>query len=219
LITFQDLQVGRLMQFLKDNDLEGNTVVLFTADHGDLMGDFGCFFKSNFLNGSVRVPLILRSPGQMPAGVNSDQLVGLQDVLPTLASLAGVPLEQQVDGADLSALAADPEHTVRPYYVAQCGNDPRQSYMIFDGRYKYIYSQWDGVEELYDEQEDPKELQNLAGQSSSKSRLSDMRNLLIEWCKKNDDPEMLDDGNLKRSSLDPEALRRPMQGFMGWRPF
>ncbi len=219
LVTFQDKQVGRLLRFLAQNGLADNTVVLYAADHGDLLGDFGCFFKANFLNGSVRVPMILRSPGQVPAGVLSDHLVGLQDVLPTLAGLAGVPLDQQVDGVDLTEFLDKPTKTVRPYYVSQCGNDPQQSYMVFDGRYKYIYSQWDAVEELYDEQQDPAELRNLAGDSGHRSRLSDMRGLLIDWCRQNGDSGMLDNGDLKRSKLDPADLCRPMQRFMGWRPF
>lgn len=219
LVTFQDLQVGRLLQFLDETGLRDNTIILYTADHGDMLGDFGIFFKANFLNGSVRVPMILSSPSQIRAGQVSRQLVGLEDILPTLAGLAGVPLSESVHGIDLTPYLDDPNAAVRPCYIAQCGNDPRQAYMAFDGRYKYIYSQWDALEELYDLQEDPHELRNLASEAGHRSRCSDMRGLIIDFCRQYGDHAMLADGDLKRSSLDPAELHRPMQQFMGWRPY
>jgi len=215
LITFQDLQVGRLLRFLDEKGLADNTVVLFTADHGDMMGDFGCFFKCTFMHGSVNVPFILRSPGQVPPGLTSHQLVGLQDVLPTVASLAGLPLDRQVDGVDLSGYLAGGE--VRPHYVAQCLEDPQQSYMVFDGRYKYIYSQWDAVEELYDRQDDPQELRNIATQSSQRDRLAEMRQTLIQWCQDNGDTKMLDGKELASSTIEKPSEPRLMQRFLGWR--
>jgi hypothetical protein len=91
--------------------------------------------------------------------------------------------------------------------------------MVFDGRYKFIYSQWDGVEELYDQQEDPQELINLAGQRRSRSRTSDLRGVLIDWCRQKGDEAMLGNGNLKRSSIDPGEAIRPIQSLMGWRHY
>jgi len=219
LISFQDVQIGRLLRFLDEQGLADDTIILYTADHGDLMGDFGCFFKANFLNGSVRVPFILRSPGQVPGGQVSRQLVGLQDVLPTLTSLAGAPLTESVDGVDLTPSVNDPSREVRPCYVAQCFGDPQQSYMVFDGRYKYIYSQWDGIEELYDQQEDPAELRNLAGQAKNRSRTSNLRGVLIDWCRDNGDEAALENGDLKKSIIEPPEHPRPIQGRMGWRYF
>ena len=217
LITCQDQQIGRLLSFLDENALTEDTVVLFTADHGDLMGDFGCFFKANFLNGSVRVPFILRCPAQVPGGLTSHQLVGLQDVLPTVASLANVPLDREVDGVDLSGHLAGGE--VRPYYVGQCFNDPNQNYMVFDGRYKYLYSQWGGIEELYDQHADIQELNNLAGQADHAGRVREMRDMLIHWCRDNGDDAILDGDGLKTSSIDIASTSKPMQQFMGWRHY
>jgi len=219
LISFQDAQVGRILDALEELGGLNNTLIVFTADHGDLMGDFGGFFKCNFLNGSVRVPMIFHGPGAS-AGGRRTQLVGLQDILPTLAALTGCPLGQGVDGLDLSPAIDDPSAPVRELFYGQCLDDPKQSAMVTDGRWKYCYCQEGPTEELYDLRDDPNELANLAGRPEHRARLKQWRETLIDQARRFGDVELLDDSSslgLKTAPLDRAALARlPVDG-MGWR--
>ena len=137
-IELIDTQFGRLMKYLDDNGLRENTIVIYTADHGDMLGDFGFFAKSCFYRGSVNIPLIVSIPGFACTGSRLTELVGLQDLLPTLASLAGLQLDREVDGLDLSPLLQGSAFRERECYVSCFGDDPCQSYMVADREHKYI---------------------------------------------------------------------------------
>jgi choline-sulfatase len=217
-ISFQDEQVGRVLAFLEERRLLDDTVILFTADHGDLLGDFGCFFKSCFLEGSEHIPLIMRAPG-LPAGEVREALAGTEDVLPTLCELAGLPAPDGIDGLNLAATAAGGEG-VRELYVAQTGEPPEQCYMATDGRWKYCYCELDATEELYDLVEDPRELRNLAAEAGQSGRVSELRGVVVAWCRDNGDAAMLDaGGDLVESPFRTPAKRPHMPGPLGWRPY
>lgn len=213
LITHQDKQIGKLLDFLDDHELTEETIVIYTADHGEMLGDFGLYFKSNMYNGSVRVPLIIRYPHKLAGGQASDALAGLQDLLPTMLSLADAPLDKQVDGIDLSAVITDPSKG-RPYYISQCGETPLQKYMIASREWKYIYHQLGGVEELYDQLHDPHELNNLADAPQHQDVKSLLRNELLHWCIDNGDAAMIAEGDLAVSSREPfNAPAKPANPF------
>jgi choline-sulfatase len=219
-ITHQDAQVGRVLKALEAGGVADNTIVVYLADHGDLMGDFGAYFKCNFLEGSARVPLVVRGPG-LPVGQRRSQLAGLQDVLPTLASLTGCELGQGVHGLDLSAALRDPAAETRELFYSQCHDDPHQAAMVTDGRWKYCYAQWGGLEELYDLHEDPRELKNLARRpdASHRDRLADWRDRLIAEARRWGDDGLLDGGGLVHATLDRDAINAKPVGGMGWRWF
>ncbi|MDD3925176.1 MAG: sulfatase-like hydrolase/transferase [bacterium] len=215
-VTFQDKQVGRLLDYLREKDMLENTIVIYTADHGDMLGDFGFFAKSCFYRGSVNIPLIVSWPGHVRENCSSDALVGLQDVLPTLSSLAGLDLGRETDGMDLSPLLRGDGFTEREYIISYYGDDPRQAYMIAGKKYKYIYSQINGVEELYDLENDPEELRNIAFEARYAGTVADMKEGIIGWAKENGDLSMLDGAGLKKAGDD--SLATCFQpGVMGWR--
>lgn len=219
LVTFLDKQVGRLLRYLDANGLREETVILFSADHGDHMGDHGIFFKSTFMNGSVHIPCIFSAPGQgVPAGQVRDHLAGTEDALPTLCDLAGVPIPAGICGRSLRPVLNDAGAEHRDYYVSQTGGPPRQSYMVFDGRWKYIYNEVDGLEQLYDDAEDPEELHNVAADLAP--RVTEMRDILVAWCREHADETMFDkDGRLIRSDFDPERDSFLPHERLGWRPY
>lgn len=125
-----DHHVGRIMQTLKEEGLDKNTLIIFTSDNGpwlnfgDHAGNSGGFRegKGTSFEGGQRVPCIMRWVGTIPAGVVSNQLASTIDVLPTLAALTGARLpEKKIDGVDLSVvlkgdLSATPRHTFLYYY-------------------------------------------------------------------------------------------------------
>ena len=216
LVTFQDRMVGRLIGFLDAERLRDETIILYASDHGDLIGDFGGCFKCSFQEGSVHVPLIMSAPGRIPSGKVCGELAGLQDILPTIAAMAGVELKYPVDGKDLSPMIGG-RGGVRDIYVSQCLESPWQMYMAYDGQWKYAYHEAHGFEELYDLVDDPHELHNLASEAEAQGHASRLQNEIIRWCAENADKTMLDGGSLRMSSVDVEAECRFNADAMGWR--
>jgi arylsulfatase A-like enzyme len=207
MVTFQDEQIGRIVSFLEQAGQLDNTIIVYTADHGDLLGDFGCFFKCNMFNGSVGIPLIMAGPGVAAQGP-SDELVGLQDILPTLAGLTGCPLPQGVDGIDMTGES-------RELYVSQSLGSPNQRYMVRSKQCKYVYHELGGVEELYDEVEDPQELRNLVGER--RGLADEYRAALVDWCRGNGDEEIFAGGDLKVSDAALAEVKEFEGRRMGWR--
>jgi arylsulfatase len=212
LISHQDQQIGKMLDFLEKNGLRDDTIIVYTADHGEMLGDFGLFFKSNLYNSSVRVPLMISYPRKIAKGKVSHALAGLQDLLPTMLSLADAPLEQEVDGRDLTP-AIIGYQPVRDYYIAQCGDDPVQQYMVAGLEWKYIYHQQGGVEELYSQLEDPAELYNRASSNDPEIQQvkAAMRQYLIHWCTENNDKGMLENGDLKKQERTSQQ-EKPKRG-------
>jgi arylsulfatase A-like enzyme len=239
LISFQDEQAARILAALERLSLDEDTIVVFTADHGEMLGDFRFFFKSCMYEGAAHIPLIVRMPGGRIG--TSDALVGLQDIMPTLCSAAGIEPPGPVDGRSLLPYlaAGSGSHTqavsgeasgetsgagaarsVRPdreLLVSYSLDSPNQTAMITDGRYKYIYNERGGVEELYDLGEDPREEHNRINDAACTTRASELRQELIAWARENTDEQLLDGDDLRVSpAVDFDAV-----GFdanrMGWR--
>ncbi len=159
-ISYLDDKIGEVMSALEGTGKEA--VILFLSDHGDMLGERGLWFKMNFFEGSARVPLMVSAPG-LPAG-RIDTPVSTLDVLPTLADLAGVDMEEIVpwtDGQSLVALAngADHDAPVAMEYAAEASNAPLVGLRY--GKWKYIHCELDPPQ-LFDLQADPHELANLA---------------------------------------------------------
>lgn len=104
LVTALDDNVGRLLAALDRVGLTEDTLVLFTSDHGDALGEHGLFRKTIPYDESTRVPCIVRWPGHVPAGATSDALWHSVDVAPTLLALCGAPVPATMQGHDLSTV-------------------------------------------------------------------------------------------------------------------
>ena len=161
-IAYVDEWVGTLLDTLEACGMAGNTVVVFTADHGDMLGERGLWYKMNFFEGASRIPLIVAGPGieaSRPA-----EHVSLLDVLPTLLELAGAPAAEDVDGSSVVPLLAgdrQPDRTVVGEYLGEGAVAP--ILMIRRGDLKYVFCEADPPQ-LYDLATDPDELVNLAAQ-------------------------------------------------------
>ena len=204
LVSFQDTCVEKMLDFLDAK--APNTIVVYTADHGEMLGDFGIYFKANMYNGSIRVPFMISFPGVIPAGVQSDALVGLQDILPTLMSLIGCLMETEVDGCDLTPVLTGRD-TGRDIYVAQTGDSPKQEYMAVSREFKYIYGEMGGREELYDQANDIHELQDLSDNPQYAGVKAGLKNKLTDWLKVND-PGMINSTGYSQSPVE-FSLEKP----------
>jgi len=96
-----DSQVGQILDKLEETGLADNTLVIYTSDHGEMAGDHGCWWKSNYYEGSAGVPMIARWPGVTAPGTTSDAVCNLMDIGPTFAEIAGTSFPYPVDGASL----------------------------------------------------------------------------------------------------------------------
>ena len=211
MIAFVDERVGHLLDTLDRLNLRHNTIVVFTADHGDYLGEHRLLGKSNaFYDCLTRVPLLLSYPGALTGTQRRPEPVSLVDVMPTLLTLAGIPLPDAVQDHMLPGLSLEspPRDAVFSEYGA--GGPPITMHtanrlcppgqprvnppllreregeghakMVFDGRFKYTYdSNPTGGEELYDLHADPWELNNLASDPTHASTLTRLRQRLLDW--------------------------------------
>ena len=173
-IEYVDSKIAEILRVLEETGLVENTIVIFASDHGDMMGERGLYYKKTFFEWSVRVPLIFWAPGRLiPARVS--ETVSLLDILPTFADLGGVFEEVlETDGTSLVPLLGGgsvPPRTVPGEFLSEGVFEP--TFMLLRGRMKLLYSETDPPL-LFDLEEDPDELINLADESRHAETLSEL---------------------------------------------
>lgn len=162
-----DEGVGRMLDFLKENGLDKNTIVVYTSDQGFYLGEHGWFDKRFMYEESLRTPLVVRYPAEIPGGSKSDALVQNLDFAPTLLDYANVPVPKEMQGRSFRKLAAGKEKQWRDavyytYYEYPSIHMVKRHYGIRTSRYKLIHFYYDVDEwELYDLQKDPSEMKNV----------------------------------------------------------
>ena len=217
-ITHIDHQIGRLIAALRWRGLWDDTLVLFTSDHGDMMGDYGLFFKGHFFEGSGRIPMILRPPrsweGMVPAQ-RYTRPVSLVDVLPTLVSAAGAAADD-VDGVSLLPALEGKDPIGERVFHGEIYEGDARHHCLTDGRFKYMWFRMGGKEYLFDLEEDPEEVNNLA---RDEGLVSPWRTRLLDMLDARKD-DAVEDGKLVPTlhKPTPEAELRAMDRF-GRRPY
>jgi arylsulfatase A-like enzyme len=182
LINHVDDQLGRLLRRVKPD-----TFVLFTADHGEMLGDHHRFRKTYAYEGSARVPFLTWAPPAMglPRSVVCDAPVGLQDVMPTLLEAAGVPPPAGVSGRSVLPLIRGQASEAGGWREALHGEhagfyepDDGMHYLV-DARTKYVWYSQTGQEQLFDLERDPQERHDLARTADADARLRPWRRRLV----------------------------------------
>lgn len=185
LITHVDHQIGRLVRELKDEGVLNDTIILFTSDHGEMLGDHCMFRKSQPYEGSTHIPLLLWDPGNnlnLPKGRRCDVLTELRDVMPTLLEAEGLPIPDCVDGCSLlnAARTGTPvRESLHGEHTAQSGV-PHSVHYLLHGSCKYIWYSHTGKEQLFDLAKDPAELKDLSASAEYQQTLVLMRGELIK---------------------------------------
>ncbi|QEC52544.1 arylsulfatase A-like enzyme [Anseongella ginsenosidimutans] len=161
-VSFMDAQVGKILQTLREEGLEDNTIVIFTSDHGFHLGEHRFWMKVSLKEESARVPLIIKVPGKAPAVCHS--LVELLDLYPTVAGLAGLQASPRLQGKNLSELLDDPEKEVRSYAFSVSSWNKKFSFLLRSQKWAFIQYGEDGAGgiELFDMEYDEKQFNNLA---------------------------------------------------------
>ncbi len=167
-IASVDENIGRVLDYLKENGLEENTLVVYTSDQGFFLGEHGLFDKRFMYEESLRMPLIVRLPGAINPSVNDSDLVQNLDFAPTLLNYAGVPVPEDMQGRSLMPLLKDAtpadwrDGIYFHFYEYPAIGAVKRHYGIRTDRYKLIHFYYDiDAWELYDLENDPKEMNNV----------------------------------------------------------
>jgi len=176
-----DHQVGRLIHHLKQSGQFENTYLIFSSDHGEMLGDHHRFAKTVPLEGSARVPLIIRPPSRAasPCGATCAAPCTLSDIMPTVLEEAGIPIPDTVEGASLAPWVRGETPAWRTFVHGEhAGREGWQ--FLTDGREKYFWESRSGREWLFDLENDPQELVDLSEDPTGQARLQCWRQRLID---------------------------------------
>ena len=211
-VTQVDRNIGCVLQALEETGQIDNTLILFTSDHGEMLGDHGCFQKMLPYDSCARIPFIMRCPKGMTPRVAADDFVDLNDVLPTFLDAAGISCQGQIELPGASLLR---ERPTREYQYMEHAEDRYRWISMRDRRYKFNYYYGGGFEELYDMIEDPGETTNLLCTVPSDPEVVKAREKLRKALLAHEERWGLQDqiaqGEFLRLEAPPEDRRRNMQ--------
>ncbi len=185
-VSFVDEQIGRILEALAARGLTDKTLIVFTADHGDMLGDHHLWRKTYAYEGSARIPVLVRWPAGLPA--QSCQVTGepaeLRDMLPTFLEAAGATSEQAAfDGRSLLGPVRGESASWREYIDLEhnrCYGGSEHWNALTDGRAKYVFHSVSGREQLFDLQADPGELHELSPEPAHRQGLEAWRARMVE---------------------------------------
>lgn len=163
MVNLMEEQLARILDALDEQGLAENTIVIYTTDHGELLGDHGLWLKGPFhYEELIRVPLLVRWPAGLPAGGRVDGLLSHVDLVPTLLEAAGLPAVPDLDGVNALPLLRGERGHVRDAAIVECNDDPgvlRLKTIVTRDRKLTMYHGRDEGE-YYDLAADPGELRN-----------------------------------------------------------
>lgn len=193
-IEWIDHQIGMVLEALKNSPFADNTVVIFSSDHGESMGDHGLWLKCNAYDASARVPLIISWPARWKGGQERNGACGMVDLVKTMADLGGAKTPEDWKGVSMLPWLDDAGYAWRDLAVSEYyGQDIASGFsMIRQGDWKYVYhtrpdAQHGPERELFNLKADPKEFRNLAGDPAEKARMEAMHAALVREV--GEDPE------------------------------
>jgi choline-sulfatase len=174
MVTYADEELGRIIAKLDELGLREKTIIVYTADHGEMLGDRGIWYKNSFYDGSASIPFIWSFPQALPQGkVVAAPAMNL-DVLPTLADLCGLPKPMGLEGTSLLPVLQGTADGRDRIALCESYRGNFAGRMIRTARWKYFFYTT-GEEFLYDLEQDPGEETNLAGQPEFRSVAADLK--------------------------------------------
>lgn len=189
-----DRNIGRVLDYLKENNLEDNTLVLYLSDQGFFMGEHGWFDKRWMYEESFRTPMLAKLPGVIKPGSTVEAPVMNVDLAPTFLELAGVPVPSDMQGKSILPLLKGNKRNIRQaayYHYYENGEHAVSPHFgVSDGRYKLIrfYKRVEGWE-FFDLKNDPSEMNNRYQDKKYKKQIAKMKKLLLEQIDSLDDTD------------------------------
>lgn len=243
-ISFVDYQIGRLLESLEKTGQLEDTLILFTSDHGEHLGDYDCWGKRSMHDSSARVPMIVSRPGRFEGGRICPEPVSLVDIAPTFLGAAGIDFtDHQLDGVDLKAvlegesdrefvyselasngsLSADAgqRHQVEVGMTDMEKRDSVLNALVVSRDWKYWYSAADDREFLIDRKADPGETRNLKGNTFCKEAKARHKSALIGFLKEGGETAALEGEDFRvypkrEIDSDPDSGLLIQDGYTPW---
>ncbi|MGH4052703.1 MAG: sulfatase family protein [Clostridium sp.] len=234
-ISFVDYQVGRILDELDRTGQTGNTMIIFTSDHGEHLGDYKCFGKRSMHDSCARIPLIVNQPGKFQGGVICEDAASLVDIAPTILGAAQAEIStHKIDGIDLYHLMKG--DIKREYVFSQlsyngmdfieldedfkkyvsdkdCKRAAFSTYMAANSDWKYFYSAPDNREFLFNKKTDPKETRNVVSNPFYKEALQSIKSSLINHLKECGETGGIEGSDWKVHKL-PSFTKDPDKGLI-----
>lgn len=187
-----DDNVGRVMQYLKDNDLEENTIVIYTSDQGFYLGEHGWYDKRYMYEPSYGMPLIVKYPAGFKGGSTKSDLVQNVDLAPTIIDYITGEIPKDMQGASLKSLLSSNNEQWREalyyhYYQGGGWHHVPKHLGVSTDRYKLMFFYEIDDWQLFDLETDPSEMNNLYGKQGMEDLTEDMKTKLRDLIKKYDD--------------------------------
>lgn len=206
-ISFVDYNLKRLLKYMEENCLMEDTLIVFSSDHGELLGDYYSYGKRCFFDSAARIPLIMVHP-EMDKGICCEKPVSLVDILPTFLQYAGIEPKENYSGNSLKDIVSgsvEREAVYGQYHRGEYG-----MYMAVAEKYKYIYSAPDNREWLYDLEADPQETRNRMYNPMYGEISHDMKKKLLNYFMEDGYMEPIDGADWRRYPVkslpdDPDA--------------
>jgi arylsulfatase A-like enzyme len=211
LCTHIDHQLRVVMGTLREEGLHNNTIILFTSDHGDMLGVHNLWAKRFFYEDSARVPMILVAPpdgNRVPHHGVDDRLVGWQDIMPTLLDLAGIDVPDTVEGVSMVGKGT------RSHLYGERGEEDDATRMVCEDRYKLIYYPVGNRMQLFDLHKDPMELVDLSESGEHGNTRARLERILIGEMYGSDARWIADGRLVGEPGKDYEPP--PNRGLSGW---
>lgn len=188
--------VGKILDKLKELGLDKNTLVIFTSDHGEMLGDHGLHSKMVLYEGAAHIPLIMRLPAEIPAGSAVTTPVAHVDLFATILDYLKMQPNKS-DGRSLRNLIEGKADTGPDFCVSEWGASRGPTIMVRTKEYKYICShssRFPSIDALYNLKDDPHEMNNLIGNNPDKAKykiqVEQIRARLISWLEKTNSPRL-----------------------------
>ena len=204
-IASVDENVGRVLDYLDDEKLADNTIVVYTSDQGFYLGEHGWFDKRFMYNESFKTPLLIKWPNKIKPGITEDEMVQNLDFAQTFLDIAGVDAPEDMQGKSLVPILIgekdgwDRDAVYYHYYEYPAEHAVKRHYGIATKDYKIIHFYYDVDEwELYDRKKDPTEVNNVIDDPAYADVVKDMKQKLVEVRKKYKDSEELDKKYIER---------------------
>ncbi|MFC2121818.1 arylsulfatase, partial [Bacteroidota bacterium] len=186
-ISFIDEQLGEILNALKKKGMYEDALIMFSSDHGDMLGDHHHWRKTYAYQGSANIPFLMKWPSNIKSkvdrGSRMDYPVELRDFLPTFLDAAGKDVPEDMDGKSLLTLVEEKNPEWREYIDmehSRCYRKENNWCALTDGKMKYIYFFYEGKEQLFDLIKDPGEITDLVEENKSHEDLKLWRKRMVD---------------------------------------
>jgi choline-sulfatase len=179
MVSYVDEMLGMVLDELDKQGLRENTIILYTSDHGELLGEHGLWYKNSFYEGSVRVPFIWSYPKALPKGRAIDAHVMNMDIFPTLREMCNLTVPDNLDGSSLLNLMQGNEDGKDRMAISENYRGNAGAFMVRKGAWKYCWYE-NSKAQLYNLTGDPEEGYNLIDEPRYSDLVKELHAIVME---------------------------------------